>query len=36
MKFNEIKQIIGWHKQELKDKFKVKEIGIFGSYVRDE
>ena len=24
------------HRQELKDKYKVKNIGIFGSYVRGE
>ena len=36
MEFKKIKQIIGDHKQELKNKFNVKEIGIFGSYVRDE
>ena len=36
MKFKEIKQTLAEHKQELKDKFKVKEIGVFGSYVRDE
>ena len=36
MKFNEIKQTLAEHKQELKDKFKVKEIGVFGSYMRDK
>ncbi|ODS37023.1 nucleotidyltransferase [Candidatus Altiarchaeales archaeon WOR_SM1_SCG] len=34
MKFNEIKQMLAEHKQELKDKFRVKEIGVFGSYIR--
>lgn len=32
----EVKEIIQHHKQELKEKFKVVEIGIFGSYVRGE
>ena len=32
----EIKKILGEHKEELKKKFGVKEIGIFGSYVRNE
>ena len=33
---NEIKEIIKEHKGELKEKYGVKEIGIFGSYVRGE
>ena len=32
----EIKRILREHKEELKRKFGVKEIGIFGSYVRNE
>jgi predicted nucleotidyltransferase len=32
----EIKRIINRHKRELEEKFKVKRIGIFGSYVRNE
>jgi predicted nucleotidyltransferase len=32
----EIKKILAKHKEELREKFKVKEIGIFGSYVRKE
>ena len=32
----EIKSIIKQHRQELERKFKVKELGIFGSYVRGE
>ena len=32
----EIKKILRDHKEELKRKFGVKEIGIFGSYVRNE
>jgi predicted nucleotidyltransferase len=32
----EIKKILREHKEELKRKFGVKEIGIFGSYVRNE
>jgi len=31
---DEIKDILAEHEEELKGKFKVKEIGIFGSYVR--
>jgi len=33
---NEINQIIKEHKPELEEKFKVKEIGVFGSYVKGE
>jgi predicted nucleotidyltransferase len=33
---NEIKKIINERRQELKDKYKITEIGIFGSYVRGE
>lgn len=32
----EIKKILAAHKQELREKYGVKEIGIFGSYVREE
>lgn len=32
----EIKKILIQHKKELADRYKVKEIGIFGSYVRGE
>ncbi|MBI5376938.1 MAG: nucleotidyltransferase family protein [Candidatus Schekmanbacteria bacterium] len=32
----QIKQIIQQHKAELKTKYCVREIGIFGSYVRGE
>lgn len=31
-----IKQILSNHKEELVRKYKIKEIGIFGSYVRGE
>ena len=34
--FQKIEQLLSKHKNELKEKFKVKEIGIFGSYVRGE
>ena len=30
----EIKSILAEHKEELKEKYKVKEIGIFGSFVK--
>ncbi|MCI0454652.1 MAG: nucleotidyltransferase family protein [Candidatus Dadabacteria bacterium] len=32
----EIKTIINRHKDEIKSKYAVKEIGIFGSYVKGE
>jgi len=31
-----IMRVLGLHKQELKDKYKIKEIEVFGSYVRKE
>ncbi|AGK61271.1 putative nucleotidyltransferase [Archaeoglobus sulfaticallidus PM70-1] len=31
-----IKRILKKHEKELKEKFGVKEIGVFGSYVRGE
>lgn len=33
---NEIKRILVERKEELREKFRVKEIGIFGSFVRGE
>ncbi len=35
-KLDKIKKIINEHRQELKEKYKITEIGIFGSYVRGE
>jgi uncharacterized protein len=35
-KTNEIKRILEVHKEELKKNYRVKEIGLFGSYVREE
>ena len=35
-KIEEIKEVLKEHKEELREKFKVKEIGVFGSYVRGE
>ncbi len=32
----EIEKKLNAHKKELKEKYKIKEIGIFGSYVRKE
>ncbi len=32
--FKEIEEIIQKNKKELKEKYKLKEIGIFGSYVK--
>jgi len=36
MKIGEIKRILARHKEELRERFKVREIGVFGSYVRGE
>lgn len=33
---DEIKSILEHHKEELTERFKVKEIGIFGSCLRNE
>jgi hypothetical protein len=33
---NEIKQILRTHRPHLAEKYGVVEIGVFGSYVRDE
>ena len=33
---DEIKKILQQHKPELSEKWKVKSLGIFGSYVRGE
>jgi hypothetical protein len=35
-KLSEIKDIIKQHRKELEERFRVKEIGVFGSYVRGE
>ncbi len=32
----EIKEILGAHKKELQERYRVKEIGVFGSFVRGE
>jgi predicted nucleotidyltransferase len=32
----EIKRILARHKGELRENFKVKTVGVFGSYVRGE
>ncbi|HLC14936.1 MAG TPA: nucleotidyltransferase family protein [Thermodesulfovibrionia bacterium] len=34
--FKEIEEIIQKNKKELKEKYGLKEVGIFGSYVKDE
>jgi len=36
MKLEEIQKILADHKKELYEKYKIKEIGIFGSFVRGE
>jgi predicted nucleotidyltransferase len=33
---DKIRQILAAHKEDLRDKYKVIEIGIFGSYVKGE
>ena len=35
-RLEEINEILRKHKKELRERFGVKEIGIFGSYVRNE
>ena len=35
-KIDEIKSTLSVHREELIQKYKIKEIGIFGSYVRGE
>jgi len=35
-KLDEIRKILKEHEKELREKYKIKEIGIFGSYVRGE
>ena len=32
----EVRKVLAGHKEELKEKFKVKRLGIFGSYARNE
>lgn len=34
--FEEIKEILSSHLDEIRNRFDVREIGIFGSYVRSE
>jgi predicted nucleotidyltransferase len=36
MELEKIKEILAKHKEELKERYKVKEIGIFGSYAKRE
>lgn len=33
--FEEIKELIRGHKEDFREQFGVKKIGIFGSYVKD-
>lgn len=33
---NEIKKILNESKEELREKYKIKEIGIFGSYIKEK
>jgi len=34
MRIEEIKRRLAEYKEEIKEKYKVKEIGVFGSYVK--
>lgn len=34
--FSEIKNILSLNKNKLKKKYKIKELGAFGSYVKDK
>lgn len=34
--FDEIKRILKEHVSELREKYKIEEIGVFGSFVRGE
>lgn len=34
--FSQIREILEKSKAQLKEKYHIKELGIFGSYVRDE
>ncbi len=36
MHLEEVKNILEEHKEEIKQKYKIKEIGIFGSFTRGE
>jgi predicted nucleotidyltransferase len=36
MRLDEIKEKLAKHKEDLRLRFKVKELGIFGSYVKEE
>lgn len=36
IKLDEIKEILKIQKPILREKYKIKEIGIFGSYIRGE
>jgi len=33
---NEIKQTLEFHEKEFKEKYEVKTVGIFGSYLKNE
>jgi len=36
MRLDEIKEKLAGNKEDLRARFKVKELGIFGSYVKEE
>ncbi|MBI4712075.1 MAG: nucleotidyltransferase family protein [Planctomycetes bacterium] len=33
---NHIKVVLGRHKQEMQERYKIRKLGVFGSYVRAE
>jgi len=33
---DEIKDVLKKHKRELRERFKVKDVGVFGSYVKEQ
>lgn len=35
-KIEKIKELLAKHKNEVEENFKVKELGVFGSYARNE
>ncbi len=35
-RYKKLKEMLNRHKQELQEKYQIKTIGIFGSYVRGE
>lgn len=34
--FIEVRKVLEGHKEEMRQRFKIKEIGVFGSFVQEE